>query len=62
MVRLGRVRGNLMTNLQPVNAKLRERAIWILGELSGCTAEQARSALEETGSIESALEKLTPSE
>lgn len=62
MVRLGRVRGNLMTNLQPVNAKLRERAAWILGELSGCTPEQARAALEETGSIEAALEKLTPPE
>ena len=62
MVRLGRVRGNLMTNLQPVNQKLRERAVWILGEISGCTVEQARSALEETGSIEAALEKLNPSE
>ena len=62
MVRLGRVRGNLMTNLQPVNEKLRERAIWILGEISGCTPEQARDALDEAGSIESALEKMTPSE
>ena len=62
MVRLGRVRGNLMTNLQPVNEKLRERAIWILGEISGCPPEQARAALDAAGSIESALEKMTPSE
>ena len=58
MVRLGRVRGNLMTNLQPVNEKLRERAVWILGEISGCTPEEAARALEEAGSIEAALEKL----
>lgn len=60
MVRLGRVRGNLMTSLTPVNDKLRERAVGIVAELAGCTAEEAASALESSdGSIERALEKLS---
>ena len=59
MVRLGRVRGNLMVGLRPQNAKLRERAARILVELSGCTPDQARAALESSnGSVERALEAL----
>jgi N-acetylmuramic acid 6-phosphate etherase len=59
MVRLGRVRGNRMTGLTPLNEKLRERARLIVTELSGCTPDEARSALESSGgSIEQALEKL----
>ena len=59
MVRLGRVRGNLMTSLSPVNRKLRERAIAILCELTACSAEEARAGLElSDGSIEQALERL----
>lgn len=58
MIRLGRVRGNLMTRLKPVNAKLRERAVGILVELTGCSEAEARDALEVTGSIEAALERL----
>jgi len=59
MVRLGRVRGNLMTGLTPVNAKLRERALSILCDLAGCTPARARTALDEAeGSIEEALRSL----
>ena len=61
MVRLGRVRGNLMTGVRAVNEKLRARALRILAELSGCTPERARSALEESdGSVERALALLAP--
>ena len=59
MVRLGRVRGNLMTSLLPVSQKLRERAVHIVSELAGCSEERARTALEGAGgSIEAALERL----
>ncbi len=59
LVRLGRVRGNLMTGLQPVSQKLRERAVRIVVELAGCTPEVARDALEACGgAIDAALEGL----
>ncbi len=45
MVRLGRVRGNLMIDLQPTNSKLRERAITLVAQLAGCDRESARSRL-----------------
>jgi len=46
MARLGRVRGNLMVDLQPTNKKLRERAIGLVSKLAGCDRESARSRLE----------------
>jgi N-acetylmuramic acid 6-phosphate etherase len=46
MVRLGRVRGNLMIDLQPTNKKLRERAVGLVSKLAGCDRESARSRLE----------------
>jgi N-acetylmuramic acid 6-phosphate etherase len=48
MVRLGRVRGNLMIDLQPTNKKLRERAIGLVAQLAGCDRESARSRLART--------------
>ena len=60
MVRLGRVRGNLMTNLRPVSRKLQERSVSIVADLCACTEEQAREALSaEDGSIEAAIERLS---
>ncbi|MCP5041410.1 MAG: N-acetylmuramic acid 6-phosphate etherase [bacterium] len=57
MVKLGRVDGNLMTNLAPANAKLRERALGILMELSGLPCEEAQSLLDQNGgSVEAALQ------
>ena len=49
MVRLGRVAGNLMTNLTPVNAKLRERALRILMSLGKVDEARARALLEQFG-------------
>ena len=46
MVRLGKVTGNLMTDLNPSNVKLRDRAIRIVMQLSGCSREAAQSLLE----------------
>jgi N-acetylmuramic acid 6-phosphate (MurNAc-6-P) etherase len=45
MVRLGRVRGNLMIDLQATNKKLRERAIGLVAQLAGCDRDAARSRL-----------------
>jgi N-acetylmuramic acid 6-phosphate etherase len=57
MVRLGKVRGNLMIDVQATNAKLRDRAMRLVGELRGCTREEARTRLEEAGwSVRAALE------
>jgi N-acetylmuramic acid 6-phosphate etherase len=46
MVRLGKVRGNLMVDLNPSNVKLRDRAVRIVQELTGTDAATARLALE----------------
>ncbi len=49
MARTGRVAGNLMVDLNPSNAKLRERAVRIVRELCGVDEPAARRALERNG-------------
>jgi len=49
MVRLGYVSGNRMSNLQPKNIKLRERALRILMKETGLQAEEADSVLQAAG-------------
>src|SRR5262245_8021223 len=49
MIRLGRVYGNLLSNLQPKNDKLRRPAVGILMEGSGAGAEEAAAAFEKSG-------------
>jgi N-acetylmuramic acid 6-phosphate etherase len=49
MVRLGKVLGNLMVDLNPSNTKLRERAVRIVRELTGADNDAARAALERSG-------------
>jgi N-acetylmuramic acid 6-phosphate etherase len=46
MVRLGRVRDNLMINVQATNDKLRARAVRLVQALTGSEAAQAQSVLE----------------
>jgi N-acetylmuramic acid 6-phosphate etherase len=59
MVKLGKVRGNLMAELRPVTKKLRARAIAILVQLARIDREDAERALEEaSGSVSGALGKL----
>jgi len=48
MVRLGKVSGNLMVDLDPSNAKLRDRAVRIVQTLTGARPAAARAALEKT--------------
>lgn len=49
MVRLGKVYGNLMVDVQPTNAKLRERAARIVQESTGVDAARARQLLDQAG-------------
>ena len=49
MVRLGKVVGNLMVDLNPSNVKLRDRAVRIVQELTGAEAGVARQTLEAQG-------------
>lgn len=48
MVKLGKVVGNLMIDLNPSNVKLRDRAVRIVRELTGADAAQAKAALEKS--------------
>ncbi len=49
MARLGYVHGNLMVNVQGTNRKLRDRAVRIVGELTGLDPEKAARALRAAG-------------
>lgn len=67
MIRLGKTYGNLMVDLQPNNAKLRERALWIIMQATGLSAEEAAAQLEACGgevkvAIVSTLAKVSPEE
>ena len=50
MVRLGKVYGNLMVDVQVTNAKLRRRAARIVRQLAGVDAATAERVLAEAGS------------
>jgi N-acetylmuramic acid 6-phosphate etherase len=49
MVRLGRVHDNLMIDVVPANAKLRERSAGQVAAVTGCPVHAARAALEACG-------------
>jgi len=49
MVRLGKVAGNLMIDLNPANVKLRDRAMRIVQELRSVDRAAAQTALEKSG-------------
>ncbi|MET3520926.1 N-acetylmuramic acid 6-phosphate etherase [Mesorhizobium abyssinicae] len=48
MIRIGKSYQNLMVDLNPSNKKLVARAVRIIMQTTGCTAQQARQALEAT--------------
>ena len=49
MVALGKVRGNLMIDLNTSSTKLRDRATRMVVELTQCDYNSARTQLEESG-------------
>lgn len=60
LVKLGYVTGNRMTNLQPRNAKLRERAVRIIMAETGVSESVARDALKAAnGVVRKAIEQLS---
>ena len=42
----GHITGNMMTSMKPTNAKLKERAVFMVRELCSVSAELARESLE----------------
>jgi N-acetylmuramic acid 6-phosphate etherase len=59
MVRLGKVKGNLMVDVHPTNEKLRHRAVRIVQELTNAEPAEALAALEkENWNVRKAVEKL----
>lgn len=60
MVKLGKVLGNWMVDLQATNSKLRARAIRIVTQLTSVSSEQAQTALENCGwNIRQAVRQLS---
>ena len=45
MILLGRVHGDVMVDVVPANAKLRERAAGIAAEIAGTSMDEARAAM-----------------
>ena len=56
MIKLGRVKGNKMVNMQLTNAKLIDRGTRMIMEESGLEYEQAKNILLVHGSVKKALE------
>lgn len=61
MIRLGRVRGNRMVNMQLTNNKLKDRGTRMLQEMLGISEEEARQRLLAAGSVEKAIAPPQPS-
>ena len=55
MIRLGRIQGNRMVNMQLTNAKLVDRGTRMLQESLGISYDEAQQRLLEAGSVENAL-------
>lgn len=49
MIRVGKVYGNLMVDLMPVNRKLVERSKRLIRQATGCSKEEAEQAFAESG-------------
>lgn len=58
MIRLGRVEGNRMVNMQLTNDKLVARGTRMVAEASGLTEAEARQLLLRRGSVKRALEEI----
>lgn len=58
MIRLGRVQGNRMVNMQLTNDKLVERGTRMVVESTGLDADEARALLLACGSVKAAIESI----
>jgi N-acetylmuramic acid 6-phosphate etherase len=60
MLRLGRIEGNLMADVQPMCEKLVDRAQRLVMNMASVDAQTAQRVLDETGgNVRAAVEKLT---
>ncbi len=58
MIRSGRTSGDLMVDLRPTNAKLRDRAVRMVRDETGLSEDEARARLDAAGwSVRKALER-----
>ena len=57
MIRLGRVQGNRMVNMQLTNTKLVDRGTRMLQDMLGLGYEEAQKRLLEAGSVGGAVKK-----
>lgn len=55
MIRMGRVKGNRMVNMQLTNNKLKDRGTRMLQEMLGISEEEARQRLLQAGSVDKAM-------
>ena len=62
MIRLGRVEGNKMVNMQLTNNKLIERGTRMIVQETGIAAAEARALLLACGSVKAALDKIRTGE
>jgi N-acetylmuramic acid 6-phosphate (MurNAc-6-P) etherase len=51
MTKVGKVISNLMVDVNPSNVKLRDRAVRIIAELTGCSRDESKAALIRSGWI-----------
>ncbi len=56
MIRLGRVKGNRMVDMQPSNHKLVDRGANMIVEATNCSYEKALELLHQHGSVRAAIE------
>ena len=54
MIRLGRVQGNRMVNMQLTNAKLVDRGTRMVQDMLGLSYEEAQQRLLQAGSVDEA--------
>lgn len=60
MVRLGRVKGNRMVDMQPANNKLIDRGARMIAEATGVSHLEAMRLLQEHGSVRAAIDAANP--
>jgi N-acetylmuramic acid 6-phosphate etherase len=58
MIKLGRVKGNRMVNMQLTNYKLVRRGVDMISLMAGVSTEEAEKLLQKHGSVKLALESL----
>lgn len=58
MIRLGRVEGNKMVDMQLSNDKLKERGVMMIQERTDVSPEKARKYLMECGNVRAAIKKI----